>query len=60
MKDKAKVIWTGPERFLPGIGMARMGLEIDGPKELLDNYVRQGLAKRQTLVMSKLTEETEK
>ena len=48
MKPKSKMIWLGPEGFLPGIGMGRPGKSIMIPAEEAETYQRQKQARPYT------------
>ena len=48
MKPKSKMIWLGPEGFLPGIGMGRPGKSIMIPAEEAEAYQRQKQARPYT------------
>lgn len=39
-----KIIWTGPEKFIPDVGKVIPGSEKFVEKELADSFIKQGLA----------------
>ena len=41
---KKTIIWKGPERMLPGIGLGTAGEELTMDAGEADSYVKQGLA----------------
>lgn len=54
-----KVMWKGPERMIPGVGMGREGCELNLPDEQADSYVSQGLAEHVKIGSKKTTNQKE-
>ena len=50
-----KIIWTGPDRMLPGIGIAVPGSEFHLEKGVANSFIKQGLATEETEVKVKST-----
>ena len=42
---KTEVVWCGPERFIPNVGMANLGVSLMLTLEDAKSFVKQGLAK---------------